>query len=152
MNSWSFTGNLGNDCESRYTPNGDAVVSFSVGVKSGFGDRATTTWARCQIWGKRGESVAQYLTKGQLVGIVGEVTLREYDKKDGGKGYSLEVRVNDLTLLGRKDAGDSKPAEPRQPAPRQRQPAPQNSSGGFGDFDDDIPFNMHAPRRAALAV
>lgn len=152
MNNWSFSGNLGNDCESRFTPSGDAVVSFSVGVKSGFGDRATTTWARCQLWGKRGESVAPYLTKGQLVGIVGEVTLREYDKKDGGKGYSLEVRVNDLTLLGRKDAGDSKPAEPRQSAPQQRQPAPQNSGGGFGDFSDDIPFNMHMPRRAVLAI
>lgn len=141
MNSWNFTGNLGNDAESRFTPNGDAVVSFSVGVKSGYGDKATTTWARCQMWGKRGEAVAPFLTKGQLVGVTGEVTLREYDKKDGGKGYSLEVRVSDLTLLGKREAGD-------QPAPQQRpqqRPAPQpQDSGGFGGMDDDIPFMRHA--------
>lgn len=142
MNSWSFSGNLGNDAESRFTPSGDAVVSFSVGVKSGFGDKATTTWARCQMWGKRGESVAPYLMKGQLVGIVGEVSLREYDKKDGGKGFSLEVRVNDLTLLGKRDASQQSDApRPQQATPQQRQPASQQSSGGaFGDFDDDIPF------------
>lgn len=156
MNSWSFSGHCAADAESRFTPSGDAVVSFSVGVKSGFGDRATTTWARCQLWGKRGESVAQYLTKGQLVGIVGEVTLREYDKKDGGKGYSLEVRVNDLTLLGKREAGEGKPyntgTENAARTQQQSRPQPQQSSGGFGDFDDDIPFNMHAPRRAALAI
>lgn len=140
MNVWNFTGNLGADAESRFTPGGDAVVSFSVGVKSGFGDRATTTWARCQMWGKRGEAVAPYLTKGQLVGVSGEVSLREYDKKDGSKGFSLEVRVNDLTLLGKRDSADGAPA--RQPAPQQRtaQPAPQQGGAGFGDFDDDIPF------------
>ena len=138
LNVWSFTGNLGADAEQRVTPSGEPVVSFSVGVKSGFGDRATTTWTRCQMWGKRGESVAPYLKKGQLVGVSGEASLREYDKKDGSKGSSLEVRVNDLTLLGKREAGD-------QPAPQQRQsPAPkpqQNSGGGFGDFDDgDVPF------------
>ena len=45
MNSWNFTGNLGADAEQRVTPSGEPVVSFSVGVKAGFGDRATTTWA-----------------------------------------------------------------------------------------------------------
>lgn len=138
MNNWNFTGNLGADAEQRVTPSGEPVVSFSVGVKAGFGDRATTTWARCQMWGKRGEAVSQYLVKGQLVGVTGEVTLREYDKKDGSKGSSLEVRVNDLTLLGKREGGE-KPA----PAPQQRQapaPKPQQPSGGFDDMDSDIPF------------
>lgn len=132
MNSWSFTGNLGKDCDQKYTPSGDAVVSFSVGVQSGYGDKAVTTWARCQMWGKRGEAVAPYLTKGQLVGVTGEVTNREYTDKDGNKRTSLDVRVNDLSLLGKKD-GATQPARPQQAAP-QRQPAPA------GDFDDDIPF------------
>ena len=139
MNNWNFTGNIGRDCEQKYTPNGDAVVSFSVGVQSGYGDKAVTTWARCQMWGKRGESVAPYLLKGQLVGVSGEVTNREYTDKDGNKRTSLDVRVNDLTLLGKKD-GASAPQEPRQPAAKPQQSAPQQSGGGFGDFDDDIPF------------
>lgn len=109
MNVWNFTGNLGRDAEQRYTAGGDSVVNFTIAVKSGFGDKAVKTWAYCTIWGKRGESVLPYLLKGQLVGVSGEVTLREYDAKDGGKGKSLDVRVNDLTLLGKRD--DSVPRE-----------------------------------------
>ena len=137
MNAWQFTGNIGKDAESRFLPNGDPVVSFSVGVKSGYGEKATTTWARCAMFGKRAESVSQYLTKGQLVGISGEVTLREWNDKEGQKRNSLEVRVNDLTLLGKKDGQQA--AQPRQQAPTQQQANPADS-GGFGDFDPDIPF------------
>ena len=132
MNAWQFTGNIGKDAESRFLPNGDPVVSFSVGVKSGYGEKATTTWARCAMFGRRAESVSPYLTKGQLVGISGEVTLREWDDKQGQKRSSLEVRVNDLTLLGKKDGQQA--AQPRQQAP-----APQQSDS-FGDFSDDAPF------------
>ena len=140
MNSWNFTGNLGADAEQRVTPSGEPVVSFSVGVKAGFGDRATTTWARCSMFGNRGTAVSEFLTKGQLVGVCGEVTLREYDKKDGSKGASLEVRVNDLTLLGRRDSDAQHSAPPRQAAPARPQPS-GSSQGGFGDFDDsDVPF------------
>ena len=142
LNVWVFTGNLGADAEQRVTPSGEPVVSFSVGVKAGFGDRATTTWARCQMWGKRGESVAPYLKKGQLVGVSGEASLREYDKKDGSKGASLEVRVNDLTLLGKRDSETqySAPAA----APRQQTQQRQQSAPPAGAFDDDIPFIRHA--------
>lgn len=140
MNSWSFTGNLGKDCESRFTPNGDAVVQFSVAVKSGYGEKEAKTWVRCAIWGKRGELVAKYLTKGQLVGIIGEATLREFTNKEGSKQSSLEVRVNDLTLLGKKsDDSASTPAQNR--APSANSPAAgAHPAGGLGDFEDDIPF------------
>ncbi|MBK6585403.1 MAG: single-stranded DNA-binding protein [Gammaproteobacteria bacterium] len=122
MNSWNFTGNIGNDAETRHIPSGEAVVGFNVAVKSGYGDKAVTTWVRCAIWGKRGEAVAPYLLKGQLVGIVGEVTNRKYEK-DGQEKFSLDVRVSDLTLLGKKD-------EAREPATRSAQV----------DFNDPIPF------------
>lgn len=152
MNNWNFTGHLGGDAEQRYTPSGDAVVQFSVGVKSGYGDKATTTWARCAMWGKRGEAVAQYLTKGQPVGVVGEVTLREYTDKNGQKRGSLEVRVNDLTLLG----GKSEQTAPRSesaPAQNQQRSAPQqqNSGGGFADMEDDIPF-IPIGRKMAMVI
>ena len=102
MNNWNFTGNLGNDAEQRFTANSESIVNFSVAVKSGYGENASTTWAKCSMWGKRGEAVAQYLTKGQLVGVSGEVTLRPWKDKEGVEKFSLEVRVNDLTLLGGK--------------------------------------------------
>lgn len=132
MNNWNFTGNLGRDAEQRFIPSGESIVNFSVAVKSGYGDKAVTTWVNCALWGKRGESVAQYLTKGQLVGISGEASLREYEKKDGTKGASLDVRVNDLTLLGKRD--DSAPSERREETkPGANVPA--------GEYEDDIPFN-----------
>lgn len=138
MNNWNFTGNLGNDCEQKYLPNGDAIVSFSVGVKAGYGDKASTTWARCAMFGKRGEAVAPYLLKGQLVGVSGELTNREYTDKDGNKRTSLDVRVNDLTLLGKRDGA---PQERSQPAPQRQQPAPAKAAAeGGGDWDLDVPF------------
>ena len=137
MNNWNFTGNLGADAEQRVTPSGEPVVSFSVAVKSGFGDKATTTWARCSMFGNRGTAVSKFLTKGQLVGVSGEASLREYDKKDGSKGASLEVRVSDLTLLGKRDGDQQQPTQQPRQAPAAR-PAPQTSA--FGSFDDDVPF------------
>ena len=143
MNSWNFTGNLGRDCDTRHTAAGDAVVSFSVGVKAGFGDKATTTWANCSMFGKRGEAVAQYLKKGTLVGIVGEVNLREYQDKEGQKRYSLDVRVNDLTLLGGKsDRAESAPSQPAKPRNA------QGAQGGAFDDSDEIPFNHHGSGKA----
>ena len=148
MNSWNFTGNLGRDCDTRYTQSGDAVVSFSVGVKAGFGDKATTTWANCSMFGKRGEAVSAYLKKGTLVGIVGEVNLREYQDKEGQKRYSLDVRVNDLTLLGGKsDRSESNaPSQPAdKPPQRNAQGAPRTS---IENMDDDIPFQRHGAGKA----
>lgn len=136
MNNWNFTGNLGRDAELRTTTSGHSVLSFSVAVKSGYGDKATTTWANCQLWGKQAESMGQYLTKGKQVGIVGEVTLRQYQKQDGSPAQSLDVRVSDLTLLGGREEGQ---AAPRQAAPQQRQ-APKPAPKQEPDFDDDITF------------
>lgn len=132
MNVFNFTGNLGRDAETRYTPSGEAVVNFTVAVTSGYGDKAITTWVNCNLWGKRGEAVSKFLLKGQQVGVSGELTNRPY-QKDGIEKYSLEVRVNDVTLLGKKDGATSTP---------QRQDAQSNEQkpSGFDDFDDDIPF------------
>ena len=94
------------------------------------------------MWGKRGEAVAQYLTKGQLVGISGEVTLREFTDRDGQKRSSLEVRVNDLSLLGgKRDGEQSAPRSESAPTQNQQRSAPaQNNGGAFDDFEDSIPF------------
>ena len=134
MNVWNFTGNLGGDAETRFTQSGDAIVTFSVGVKAGYGDKATTTWARCSMFGKRGEAVAQYLTKGQLVGVSGEVTMRDWQDKEGQKRTALDVRVNDLTLLGKKEG-----QQQSQPAQQRNAQGSQRVSHG-DELDSDIPF------------
>lgn len=147
MNVWTFTGNLGNDCDTRHTPNGDAVVNFSVAVRSGFGDRQTTNWARCSMFGRRGEAVAPYLRKGQLVAISGELTAREWQTQDGQTRTSLDVRVSELTLLGRNEGpaygGSSSGGSSQQSKPAtsdQGFGGQTNQPGGFDELDDDIPF------------
>ncbi len=106
MNIFIITGNLGNDAEQRYTQSGDSVVSFSVPAKAGFGDKATTSWIKCSMFGKRGESVLPYLKKGQLVGVQGEFSAREWQDKEGQKRISNEMRVNDLQLLGKANSAN----------------------------------------------
>ena len=138
MNNWSFTGNTGGDAELRYTPTGTAVASFNMAVKSGYGDKAVTTWARCNLWGKQAESLAQYITKGTLIGIVGELSNRKYQDKDGQDRYSLEVRVTDLTLLGNKQsASDSSSTDAQDYAPP---PARERPKPSFDDLEDSITF------------
>lgn len=131
MNLLIITGNLGGDAEQRFTTGGDSIVTFNVPAKSGFGDKAKTTWVRCSMWGKRGESVLPYLKKGSLVGVSGEFHMNEWTDKEGNKRASPECRVNDLTLLGSKSKStDSEPSKPQS----------KTQPSGFDDMDDDIPF------------
>jgi single-strand DNA-binding protein len=131
MNSLTITGNLGKDAELRHTPKGDAVLTFSVADSQGK-DKPSLWWS-CQLWGKRAETLAQYLTKGQQVTVVGNVTEREYQAKDGTQKKAMEVKVNDLALQGARQQSQSA-SEPRQAAPRQ-------ASAGFDDLDtSEIPF------------
>lgn len=105
MNVLNFTGNCGRDAEVRFLPAGDAVTSFSVALSSGYGDKKITTWLNCSMFGKRGEAVSEYIKKGTQVAISGEFCARPFTAKDGTEKLSLDVRVNDLTLLGGKNEG-----------------------------------------------
>ena len=132
MNVFTAIGNIGQDAEVRFTQSGTAVVGFSVGVTSGWGDNKKTTWVNCTLWGKKDGTappVAPYLVKGQKVGISGEISLREWES-NGRTGTSLECRINNVTLCGEKK---SQSQVPSQSPPGQNQ-APESFQ------DDDIPF------------
>ena len=127
MNNLNFTGRIGKDCETRFTSGADPITSFTAAMDSGYGEKKVTTWLSCSMWGKRGEAVAPYLLKGTQIAVSGELTNREYTDKDGNKRYSLDVRVNDLTLIGVK-------ADQKQEKPATGHDAPKS-------FDDtDVPF------------
>ena len=100
MNVWTFTGRLGADGELRTTQSGEKVLGFRVANDVGFGERKTTQWVDCSIWGRRAESLAPHLTKGKQVVVSGEVTLREYEKRDGTRGAGLSVRVAEIDFTG----------------------------------------------------
>lgn len=127
MNIYNFIGGIGRDCETRFTPKGDAVTSFSVAVNSGYGDKAMTSWINCNLWGKQAESLAPYLKKGTKVAVSGDLTLRPYTTKDGAEKTSADVRVNSLTLLGSKEGASAK----------QNDSLPDANSDSF---DEMIPF------------
>lgn len=129
MNNWNFTARLGKDAEMRYLPNGDAVLSFSAAVDFGYGEKKGTLWPRCSMFGKRAESVAPYLKKGQQVAISGELSEQKWTNKEGVEQTSLEVRVGELTLVGGKSEATQPTARP-QAKPRAKSDA----------FDDDIPY------------
>jgi single-strand DNA-binding protein len=140
MNIFCFTGHLGADAETRYTPQGQPVAGFSVAVKQGYGDRQTTLWINCQLWGKRAEGgLIPYLTKGQSVAGTGELSVREYDKRDGSKGFAVEVRVIDVDLTGNRNTSVSQNSGHGTQSPQRQQPAAQVPQDAFDD-GDDIPF------------
>lgn len=132
LNSYSFTGRLGSPAEVKYTQNGTAIWTASVGVGYGYGDNKGTNWIRVQVFGKRAESLGKLgLDKGTAVGITGELRVRSYDTRDGGKGTSVEVVAQDVALLGGRGGGGGERRTQRQ----DRQSAPAD------DFrDDDIPW------------
>ena len=128
MNVLTFSGNLGGDAEARATKNGTHVTQFSVAMNSGYGDHKKTSWVRCAMFGKRGESVAPYLLKGQQVVVSGEAQLNSWVNKDGVEKTSLECNVNDVTLVGNKPMADERNQNKAEPA---KQP-PQTA----GDFEN----------------
>ena len=132
LNVWCFTGRLGRDAEIRHLSTGSQVLEFSLAVDVGFGDKKTTIWPKCSMFGDRGGNLAQYLTKGTQVAVSGEVNLREWQDRDGGKRSTLEVRVDKVEMIGSKrdDAGQRQDPQKRDP------PKPQAQSFD----DDDIPF------------
>ena len=146
MNTWIFTGNLGKDCELRQSQNGSTIVTFSVGVTSGYGDNKKTTWANCALFGKRAEGrLPEFLKKGQQVCVSGEVTLDKWQDQQGQERQALKVVVDKIDLTGgqqqQPQQGYQQPQQ-QQPNQYQQQPQaqPQPQAGGFDDFDDGIPF------------
>lgn len=138
MNSITFDGRLAADAELRYTPGGEPVLSFRVASDIGYGDKKVTNWFSCQVWGKRGESLKQYLTKGQQVTVYGQLSLREWQDKEGIKRLSPDVRVNELSLMGGKQEGQGQSSGSSNPPPQRQPPLAQQQAPI--DHDSDVPF------------
>jgi single-strand DNA-binding protein len=120
MKQITIAGRTGKAGELRHTQGGDTVLSFSVAVDDGYGDKKSTMWFDCSVWGKRAAALAPHIGKGAALTVVGDLGKREHE----GKTY-LTVRVNELTLQG----GGEK---------RERQP--DDGNGSATALDDEIPF------------
>jgi single-strand DNA-binding protein len=126
MNNLNFTGNIGNDAETRFTADDKAITSWSVAMQSGYGKSEKTNWVRCSMFGDRGEKLAKFLLKGTQVAVSGEASLNEYTNKAGENKASIQCVVSNVTLLGKKD---SKPAEK------------VTTTDSLDELESDIPFS-----------
>jgi len=114
LNKIMLIGNVGNDPEMRYTPNGKAVTSFRMAtnyryIGSDGERREETEWFRVSVWGKQAESCNQFLSKGRRVYVEGRLHSRNWEGQDGQMRTSLEVSANRVIFLDR--AAPVSPAE-----------------------------------------
>lgn len=106
INGTAF-GNLGGDAETKTIASGKTLVTFRVASSSGFGDKKTTTWLSCSMWGTSAPKLAPHLTRGKKVIVSGEISEREYEAK-GEKRKTLEMNVTNLEFGGDgKGSGDA---------------------------------------------
>lgn len=137
-NTLSFAGNLGQDAEVRYTPNGNPVLQFSVAMSSGYGDRKKTDWVRVSQWGKAAESsLVNYLKKGTSVFVSGECSIHTYVGNDGTVKAQINMTAHAVDLVGKKQESSTTPAS--KPTTTTHKP-PDTSAPSDMPFDDDIPF------------
>jgi len=123
METITIAGRIGKDAEVRSTQTGDSVCSFTVAVDVRQGREKSTNWWRVSLWGKRGEALSQYLTKGSNVTVAGAFSLGEYDGKP-----QLNIRAHEVALQG----GGQERQESRKQEPR---------TNSFADeLDDSVPF------------
>lgn len=139
VNKVILVGNLGRDPETRYMPDGGAVVNASIATTETWKDKAggkqeKTEWHRVVFFGKLGEVVAEFLKKGSQVYVEGRLETKEWEK-DGVKRYTTQIVADRMQMLGQR-GGDTAPppSQPVKPAATPRGP------GKFDDFEDDIPF------------
>lgn len=125
MNVLTIVGNLGGDCRTN-TVGGSPVCNFSVAMQSGYGQNKQTHWVDCAYWGKGGEAVAQYLTKGQKVAVSGELSMKA---ASGNYPAGFALRVNSLTLCGSANSGNSS---------HSTAPVPSTTDDALDD--SDVPF------------
>jgi single-strand DNA-binding protein len=99
----TIIGNLTADPELRFTPSGAAVANFTVASTPRTFDRQSQEWKdgealfmRCSVWREQAESAAESLTKGMRVIVVGRLTQRSWDDKEGNKRTSIELQVDEV--------------------------------------------------------
>jgi len=129
----------------KYTGTGTPYCRFSMATDDSWTDKSSgekqerTEWHNIVVWDRLAEICNQYLTKGRLVYIEGNLQTREWDDQEGNKKKITEIRARDMVLLGggpgQGDGGGS--SSPRRSSTPVSAPAAADA-GGIGD--DDIPF------------
>ena len=162
INKVILVGNLGNDPEIRYMPNGGAVANITIATSESWRDKGTgeqrekTEWHRVVLFGKLAEVAGEYLRKGSQVYVEGQLQTRKWQDQSGQDRYSTEVVVQGfdgvMQMLGGRAQGGApmgggqpqqqqqggwgqpqQPAQQQYNAPQQQQQAPQQPQQQYNE-------------------
>lgn len=127
--------NCGTDMVVKFLPSGDPVGEVSLAFRLSRKDKETgkyaTTWIKAAMFGKRAESLSQYITKGSShVFYLKDLMADEFTGKDGDKRTTLKAIIEDVELAGSKNTVSTSAPKP------ERQPGDDS----FDTMADDIPF------------
>lgn len=145
INNVVLMGRLVATPELRNTPNGIAVLSFTIAVERSFaraGEQRQADFIDCVAWRNTAEFISRYFQKGSMIAITGSIQTRTYDDKNGNKRKAFEIVVDQASFCGSKaetSTGGASYAPPAAPD------VPSFATGNDGDFeeitgDDDLPF------------
>lgn len=160
INKVILIGNLGQDPEVRYMPNGGAVTNITLATSETWRDKQTneqkerTEWHRVVFMGKLAEVAGEWLKKGAQVYVEGKLQTRKWTDQSGQERYTTEVLVDSFTGVMQMLGGKPQQSTGQHPAPASQQqggygrPAqaqqPAQSNQNYNEpppqFDDDIPF------------
>ena len=121
VNKVIIVGNLGQDPEARFTPQGPAVTNLSVATNETWKNQNgeiqdRTEWHRVVIYGKMAETASQYMQKGQMVYVEGRLQTNEWEDQNKNKRKTTEIRCDNFTMLGRRsDVGVVKNVQEASP-------------------------------------
>ncbi|MEG0285992.1 MAG: single-stranded DNA-binding protein [Vagococcus sp.] len=110
INNVVLVGRLTRDPELRFTSNGSAVATFNLAVNRNFTNQSgerEADFVNCVIWRKPAETLANYAKKGTLIGVVGRIQTRNYEKQQGQRVYVTEVVCDNFQLLERANSSES---------------------------------------------
>jgi single-strand DNA-binding protein len=130
----TLVGNIGRDPETRYTPNGQMNLTFTMAVNTKRGQEEVTNWFRVTAWGRLAETLDGLsqqgaLAKGREVFVAGTFVAREYQSQQGETRTSLDVRADAVQLIGGRESSSSQQAG-----------ISSGGSYGAGSSLDDVPF------------
>ena len=143
INTITISGNIGRDPEQKSTQGGSFVLRFSVAVtdsRRGQDGQYTdyVSWVSCVMFGKRAESIAQYLHKGSKVCVQGKIRETKWQTRDGQNRSTLEVIVDEISF----DSQQQRQPQYQQPQPYQQpQMQPQMQQQPTPSlYDSSVPF------------
>ena len=141
LNRVFLIGNLTRDPDLRVTPKGTAVCQFGLAVNRQFKNEAgqvedEATFVDIEAWGRQGETIAKYVTKGRPIFVEGRLKLDSWDDKTSGQKRSkLKIVLENFQFLGSGRSENAAPAAPTSgPGGKTAAPAPREQ------LDEDVPF------------